>query len=207
MRVRKGLAAILIAATCCASNLAQAADHLTPCKDTLSDYYTRVETLMSQAAPGEALWKVTVFPTRRQAEWSVRATRLDDGYALTVVRFDRSLWDASWSASPDNHFHRDTSTAKAEPHAITRKISPRLFAELEAQIRQAVETARPNENTLDDIVVDSPEFRFETPGPRCAHTFSFDEGTRVDKLVGIVLQLCNLPAESKLLRMLKDLER
>jgi len=207
MPANRRFAAALIAASWCGSNATYAAaDHLTPCTDLLSDYYTRVATLMSQAANADALWTVTVFPSRGQAEWSVRAIRLDDGYALRVVQFDRSLWNASWSVTPDNKFKRDPSTAQAETRALTRKISPRLFTELEAQIRQALQTARPYENPWDNIVLDNPEVRFEAPGSMCAHTYHFDADTRIGKLVGVVLRLCKPPDERKLLRMLKNFE-
>ncbi len=199
-------AALLIAATFCAASAAHAADHLTPCTDTLSDYYAQVETLMHQAAPDEALWKVTVFPPSRP-EWSVRATRVGEGYELSVVRFDRSFWDSGWTWTKREGMRRDPSIAKARPHAITRKISARLFAELDARIRQSIAAARPNENILDDVVVDSTEFRFEAAGPTCGTVRTFDENGKIDGLVNIVLALCNPPGgEDTILRMLDALD-
>jgi len=206
MPAGKTLAAVMLAVASLGS--VHAADHLIPCTELLSDYYTRVQTVMSQAAPGEALWKVTVFPQRGgKGEWSVRATRLDDGYALTVVRFDRSLWDASWSTTPDNQFKRDSSAARVEPSTTTRKISARLFNELDAQIRAAIENAGPEDNSLDDIVgMHNPEFRFEAAGS-CANTRLSHRDSQIDRLINIVLMLCNPPKEEKILRKLHQTER
>jgi len=53
---------LLMAAAFCVTTDASAADHLTPCADGLQDYYAQIETRIRQAAPDEALWKITVFP-------------------------------------------------------------------------------------------------------------------------------------------------
>ena len=206
MRARALSTALVIAAAFCAATDVRAADHLTPCTHTLSDYYAQVESLMHQAAPGEALWKVTVFPPSRP-EWSVRAIRVGDGYELSVVRFDRSFWDSGWTWTKRDGMRRDPGIAKARPRAVTRKISARLFAELDAQIHRAIEGAHPNENVLDDVVVDSTEFRFETARPTCGTVRTFDENGKVDRLVNIVLALCNPPGgDATILRMLHELD-
>jgi hypothetical protein len=206
MRATKLLGALLIAATFCITTDADAADHLTPCTDGLKEYYAQVETLMRQAAPDDALWKVTVFPPS-QPEWSIRATRLDDGYELTVVRFDRSLWDAGWITTRRNELRHDPSIARAQPRATTHKISARLFSELEAEIRRSTEAARPNENILDDIVLDSVIFRFEVADSGCGEAHTLDRTTRTGKLVAIVLALCNPPGEDAIFRWLDELRR
>lgn len=199
MREREVSAALLIAAAFCVTTDTRATEHLTPCTDGLKEYATEVETLMQQAAPAEALWKVTVFPVR-QPEWSIRATRLDDGYELTVVRFDRSPANAGWVESRRDELKGDSLFTRVRPRVTTRKISARLFGALEAEIRRSVETARPNENTLDDIALDSPGFRFEVTSA-CGETW------RTSKLVRIVLALCNPPGEDEIFRMLDELRR
>jgi len=127
---------------------------------------------------------------------------LGDDYELTVVRFDRSVWDAGWVGSRGNEMKHDPSIARPRARAITHKISARLFGELELQIRRSIEAARSN----NELSLDGVTFRFEVPDCACGETQTFDRQTRAGKLVAIVLALCDPSDESKIFRMLDELQ-
>jgi hypothetical protein len=185
MRARKLIAALLIAATSCVTTLGRAGDHLKPCSN--DDYYKQLEATMRQSAPGEALWRVTVFPPF-QAEWSVRATRLDEGeYRLTVVRLVESR-------------------GHLRPQVTSKKISARLFSELDAAFRRAIGDAQPSDDVLDDIVLDSVILRFEAAGSGCGETSTLDREKRTGRLVHVILALCNPPGEDEIFRRLEELQ-
>jgi hypothetical protein len=201
MRARKLLCALLKAATLCIAPHAYAADHFTPCTDGVNEYYARVETLIRRAAPGNALWKVTVFPSFRE-EWGIRATQRGDDYELTVVRFDRSIWNSGWVKTGRNEMKHDASIARARAQTTTHKISAHLFNELDAQIRRSIAAARPN----DELILDGVIFRFEVAGSGCGEARSFDRETRAGMLALIALQLCNPSDEGEIFRMLDEIK-
>jgi hypothetical protein len=200
---------VLIAAAFCVTTDASAADHLTPCANGLQDYYAQIETRIRQAAPDQALWKITVFPSF-QPEWGIRATRSGDDYELTVVRFDRSIWDSAWVKTGRNEVKHDLSAVRARTQRVIRKISAHLFSELEAAIRGSIEEAASvDADDLNEIVetVDGVTFRFEVGESACGETHTLDRAKRAGRLAAIVLALCNPPAEDEILHMLDELPR
>jgi hypothetical protein len=209
MYATKLLGALLTAAPFFITTNATAAENLAPCTHFGDEYYGLVEARMRRAAPLDTLWQATVYPTSTQAEWGIRAIRIGDDYELTVVRLDRSLWSTGWAKTGRNEFKRDLSSSPAQPRATTRKISARLFTELQSAILRSIEAARvPTERSLADAVnLHGILFRFEVAGSGCGETRPLDWGeTKAGKLAAIVLALCNPSDENRIFHMLDELK-
>lgn len=204
MLASKQTSALLIAAALCITNDVRAADHLNPCSDSLQDYYAQIEARMHQAAPGKALWKITVIPSF-QPEWGIRAIRSGDDYELTVVRFDRSIWNSAWVKTGPNQMKHDLSVVRVRPETTMRKISAHLFGELEAAIRHSIEeTDAPDAS---ELLVDSVTLRFELGESACGETQTLDRTKQTGRLAAIALALCNPQGEDEILHMLAELRR
>jgi len=206
--IKKRLSAVLTTVAFAIAANATAAEKLAPCTGFGDEYYRVVEARIRRAAPDDTLWQVTVYPPA-QAEWSIRAIRVDDGYELTIVQLDRSLWDTGWARTGRNEFIRDLSSSPARAQAIKHKISARLFTELESAIRQSIETARvPDEESLADALnLHGVLFRFEVAGGGCGETRPLDwRKTEAGRLATIVLALCNPSDEDRIFRMLAELQ-
>ncbi|MGB6310741.1 MAG: hypothetical protein WBF89_23400 [Steroidobacteraceae bacterium] len=83
-----------VAAGCLTVAVAVADNHLEPCRVSLVEYESRVESISRAAMPEDVELWVTVIPSF-QPEWSVGISSDKGRYFVTHVAFQRSLWSSS----------------------------------------------------------------------------------------------------------------
>jgi hypothetical protein len=168
---------------CLSFTMAAADDYLEPCRVSMAEYESRVESISRTAMPGEAEFWVTVIPSF-QPEWSVGVSSDGGRYFVTHVIFQQSLWGRSLVQSGPNKYSYDFSKPDVRTTRHTVVISDELHRALRSEWERSIASARPAEG----LGLDGVTFKFELSG-RCGSAWSPDPETPNGKLVDLVMSL------------------